>query len=63
MGAKLGTPSPMWANYMKKNRRRKNLREDKDFAEVTFASEDGLQLKAHRVILASASPLFKEAAQ
>ena len=44
---------------MKKNRRRKNLREDKDFAEVTFASEDSLQLKAHRVILASARMLSR----
>merc|ERR1712129_557795 len=34
------------------------LREDKDFADVTLACEDGLQVVAHKVILASSSPFF-----
>jgi len=34
------------------------LREDKDFADVTLACEDGLQVEAHKVILASSSPFF-----
>jgi len=34
------------------------LREDKEFADVTLACEDGQQLKAHKVILASFSPFF-----
>ena len=37
-----------------------NLREDKEFADVTLACEDGQQIEAHRVILASASPLFQK---
>ena len=37
-----------------------NLREDDDFADVTLASEDGQQVKAHKVILAASSPLFKD---
>ena len=36
-----------------------DLREDNDFADVTLACEDGQGMEAHRVILASASPLFK----
>merc|ERR1712204_77473 len=34
------------------------LREDKEFADVTLACEDGSQVEAHRVILASSSPFF-----
>ena len=37
-----------------------NLREDNDFSDVTLASEDGHQVEAHKVILAAASPFFKE---
>ena len=36
-----------------------NLREDTDFADVTLACEDGKQDEAHKVILASSSPFFK----
>ena len=37
-----------------------NLREDNDFSDVTLASEDGHQVEAHKVLLAAASPFFKE---
>ena len=37
-----------------------NLREDNDFSDVTLASEDGRQVEAHKVLLAAASPFFKE---
>ena len=37
-----------------------NLREDKDFADVTLACEDGQQLEAHKVILAASSPFFQK---
>ena len=36
------------------------LRRDKDFTDVTLACEDGTQLEAHKVILASSSPFFLE---
>ena len=36
-----------------------NLREDKDFADVTLACEDGQQIEAHKVILAASSPFFQ----
>jgi len=36
----------------------KTLREDKEFADVTLACEDGQQVEAHKVILASSSPFF-----
>ena len=36
-----------------------NLREDKDFSDVTLACEDGQQVAAHKVILASSSPFFQ----
>ena len=35
-----------------------NLKEDNDFADVTLACEDGQQIEAHKVILASSSPFF-----
>ena len=38
----------------------KNLREDKDFTDVTLACEDGKQVEAHKVILASSSPVFQK---
>jgi len=34
------------------------LRKDREFADVTLACEDGQQMEAHRVILASSSPFF-----
>ena len=36
------------------------LREDKDFTDVTLACEDGKQAEVHKVVLASSSPFFKE---
>ena len=37
-----------------------SLREDKNFADVTLACEDGKQIEAHKVILVASSPLFKK---
>ena len=37
----------------------KTLREDKEFADVTLVCEDGQQVEAHKVILASSSPFFQ----
>ena len=37
-----------------------NLREDKEFTDVTLACEDGTQFQTHKVILASSSPFFME---
>ena len=37
-----------------------NLREDKDFTDVTLFCEDGQQVEAHKVILAASSPLLKK---
>merc|ERR1711934_1336585 len=37
-----------------------NLREDNDFVDVTLACEDGQQVEAHKVILASSSPFFQK---
>jgi len=34
------------------------LREDRQFADVTLVCEDGQQVEAHKVILASSSPFF-----
>jgi len=34
------------------------LREDSEFADVTLACEDGHQVEAHKIILASSSPFF-----
>ena len=36
------------------------LRDDKDFADVTLVSEDGEQVEAHKVILATSSPFFNK---
>ena len=36
-----------------------NFREDRDFADVTLACEDGQQVEAHKVILAASSPFFQ----
>ena len=37
-----------------------NLREDKEFADVTLACEDGQQVDAHKVILGASSPFFQK---
>ena len=37
-----------------------NLREDKDFKDVTLVCGDGQQVEAHKVILASSSPFFQK---
>ena len=36
------------------------LRDDKDFTDVTLACGDGRQVEAHKVILAASSPCFVE---
>ena len=38
----------------------RNLRGNKEFTDVTLACEDGQQIEAHKAILASSSPFFKE---
>ena len=35
-----------------------DLRQDKEFADVTLACEDGQQVEAHKVILVASSPFF-----
>ena len=35
-----------------------DLRNDGDLVDVTLACEDGTQMEAHKVVLASASPFF-----
>ena len=37
----------------------KDLRQDKDFTDVTLACEDGQQVEAHKIVLTSLSPFFK----
>ena len=37
-----------------------NLREDSDFTDVTLVCEDGKQINAHKVILATSSPFFQK---
>ena len=34
------------------------MRKDGDFSDVTLASEDGKQIRAHKVVLAASSPFF-----
>ena len=36
----------------------KELREDREFTDVTLACEDGQQIEAHKVVLVSSSPFF-----
>ena len=36
-----------------------NLREDSDFSDVALVCEDGKQINAHKVILATSSPFFQ----
>ena len=38
----------------------RDLREDREFADVTLACEDGQQIEAHKVVLSSSSPFFME---
>ena len=38
----------------------KELREDREFTDVTLACEDGEQIEAHKVVLVSSSPFFLE---
>ena len=38
----------------------KDIRISQDFCDVTLVSEDGIQIDAHKVILASASSFLKE---
>merc|ERR1719507_2574998 len=38
----------------------KELRIDREFTDVTLACEDGHQIEAHKVVLASSSPFFME---
>ena len=40
-----------------------NLRKEADFANVTLACEDGEQFSAHKLVLASSSPLLKKLLQ
>ena len=40
-----------------------DLREDKEFTDVTLACEDGQQMEAHKVILATSSPFFDDILQ
>ena len=35
-----------------------DLREDKDFTDVTLVCEDGQQVEAHKVVLVASSPFF-----
>ena len=37
----------------------RDLREDKDFTDVTLACEDGQQVEAHKVLLIASSPFFR----
>ena len=37
----------------------RNLREDKEFADMTLVCEDGNQIDVHKVVLSSSSPFFK----
>ena len=39
------------------------LRDDKEFTDVTLVCEDGQQMEAHKVILASSSPFFAKILQ
>ena len=38
----------------------RELREDREFTDVTLACEDGLHIEAHKVVLASSSPFFMQ---
>ena len=36
-----------------------DLRQDKEFTDVTLACEDGQQVEAHKVVLVASSPFFQ----
>ena len=36
-----------------------DLRQDKEFTDVTLACEDGQQVEAHKVVLLASSPFFQ----
>ena len=56
-----GKVSLNWEEFSKKSFNTiKHLRTSKDFADVTLASSDGEQVKAHKFILAAASPVFQK---
>ena len=38
----------------------RNMREDREFSDVTLVCEDGQYLEVHKVILASSSPFFMD---
>ena len=38
----------------------RDLRDDKEFTDVTLACEDGQQMEAHKIILAASSPFFEK---
>ena len=38
----------------------RELREDKEFTDITLACEDGQHIEAHKVVLASSSPFFMQ---
>ena len=37
----------------------RDMRDEKEFTDVTLACEDGEQVEAHKVVLISSSPFFK----
>ena len=41
----------------------RDLRDDKEFTNVTLACEDGQQVEAHKVVLISSSPFFSNLLQ
>ena len=41
----------------------RSLRNDKEFTDVTLVCEDGQQMEAHKIILASSSPFFEKIVQ
>ena len=53
-----------WTNFQENiNTVFGELRNDQEFSDVTLACEDGTVVEAHKVILASSSPFFKEILQ
>ena len=50
-----------WNDFKKNvNSAFKSLRNDREFTDVTLVCEDGQQMEAHKVILASSSPFFQK---
>ena len=50
-----------WNDFQKKVANAfRNLREDKEFADLTLVCEDGNQIEVHKVVLSSSSPFFKK---